>query len=589
MSGLEEAASRRVFLSVRHCLSFLLLLGFTASGCSPAQYAQQADRSAGKVISWGQESALGKSESFDVRYHPFTCEDRNDPGVILIGKKRIAIGTGPKQSLTPAECLEIAFRNSRELQLQKEDLFKSALALANARRGWNFPLLTGDLTGSVERSRQEGTTGWENSADAELGLSALQKLRGGAQISLATTISLASDLLGADSTTIGSLIEANLTQPLLRGAWRDLAYEDQYRLERDFVISVFKYKRFIETFAAEVLTSYYKVLQKRDRLKNEQANIKRLTETLALTRLLVQGGQVSRIQQDQAEQNLLEARVRYQQSQQSYRNALDEFKMTIGLPVGAMIELDYPDTLIKLNKAGPAPIPFKEDEAIQIAFSSRPDVLEEKAAVRDSAKDVEIAADAFLPQLDVVLGYSAPGGRRKRDFWNVQFHRHTRLAGVNFEYELDQTDNRDAYRNAIIAYNKARRDWEELCDRVRLEVRQSYRLLIQSRKSYELQLRNVKIALRRRKLAALQQKEGQASARDVLEAEEALRSAQNGLTSALIDYTTTRLKFLASLGMLEVDEKGFIHERKEPLTYGRIEQQYRCGIPEQKDDRLDSQ
>jgi hypothetical protein len=35
------------------------------------------------------------------------------------------------------------------------------------------------------------------------------------------------------------------------------------------------------------------------------------------------------------------------------------------------------------------------------------------------------------------------------------------------------------------------------------------------------------IAVRRRKLAALQQKEGQASARDVLEAEQALLEAQN--------------------------------------------------------------
>jgi len=105
-------------------------------------------------------------------------------------------------------------------------------------------------------------------------------------------------------------------------------------------------------------------------------------------------------------------------------------------------------------------------------------------------------------------------------------------------------------------------------------VRTSYRTLMQSERSYRLQLQNVQIAKRRRKLASLQQKAGQASARDVLEAEDALRRAENGLTNALISYTTTRLEFLATLGMLSVDEKGRIHERAEPFRFKPIERRY---------------
>ena len=139
---------------------------------------------------------------------------------------------------------------------------------------------------------------------------------------------------------------------------------------------------------------------------------------------------------------------------------------------------------------------------------------------------------------------------------------------------MDQTDNRDAYRNAIINLAGAKRNFAAFVDGVRLEVRQSYRTLLQSRRSYELQKRSVEIARRRRKLASLQQKEGEASARDVLEAEEALRSAQNGLTAALISYTTTRLEFLASLGMISVDEKGQIHERAKPFEFNRLTRRY---------------
>jgi outer membrane protein TolC len=92
--------------------------------------------------------------------------------------------------------------------------------------------------------------------------------------------------------------------------------------------------------------------------------------------------------------------------------------------------------------------------------------------------------------------------------------------------------------------------------------------------TYELQERNVQIAQRRSRLANLQLKEGLAAARDALEAEESLRTARNSLSGALVSYYSTRLAFLAKLGMLWVDEKGLLHERTEPFDFARIQRQY---------------
>ena len=104
-------------------------------------------------------------------------------------------------------------------------------------------------------------------------------------------------------------------------------------------------------------------------------------------------------------------------------------------------------------------------------------------------------------------------------FWATQFDRNRRFARLPLDYDLDQTDNRDAYRRALLAEGRARRNLEAFEDGVRLEVRQAYRSLLQSRRSYELQRRSVVIAIRRTKLARLQQKEGLVPARDVLDAE----------------------------------------------------------------------
>ncbi len=551
----------------------LLVFLLAAGGCTLNWYAKDADRIAYSSIRSAQGAAIGKAGAFNVKYRPFGGENDKD-GQIVVGKKVILIGSGKVQVLELDECLEIAFRNSREFQTEKEQLFSTALAVASDRRSWSWPLLAGQITGEADETRVRKGADTTESGSAQGAATLTQRLITGGVLVLGATLDFATDFLGSDGITAGSLIDVNFTQPLLQGAWRGLAYEDQYRLERDFLFAVFEYERFTQTFAADIIDQYYSVLQQRDQLANEAANIDRLKDTLALTRVQAEGGQVSRIQQDQAEQNLISAQVRYETNRQRYHNALDDFRLALGLPVEAQVELDYPGALEALVKAGPKPIGVKEPEAIGIALSVRPDVLGERAELRDAERDVDIAADNFLPQLDVEFDLSAPSVAPKK-FEEVRIDRRTLVNSVTFQYDIDQTDNRNTYRNAVIAMEKAKRDLAEFEDGVRIEVRQAYRTLLRSRRNYELQVRNVEIAKRRRKLASLQQKEGQASARDVLEAEEDLRSAQNGLTTAVIDYTTTRLTFLASLGMISVNEKGKVHERAEPFRFDRIQRRYK--------------
>lgn len=550
-----------------------LTVAVSAAGCSLSEYARQADQEALATIAAGQHGALGSGRPFDVTYRPVRAPTSRPAGAVQIGEKSLSAGDGKPVTITLPEALEIAARNSRSFQTRREQLYTDGLALANERRSWTWPQLGGDVTGDASWSATERGGRTAKSVATDVGPTLTQRLAGGGVLVLAATLDFATDFLGTSGATVGSLLDVNFTQPLLRGAWRDLAYEDLYRAERDFLFAVYAYERFTQTFAADIVTKYYAVLQQRDQLENEKANIERLEETLALTRVLVEGGQVSPIQRDQAEQNLLNAQVRFERNSQSYRNALDQFKIVLGLPVVANLELEYPGELERLAGLGPKAVVLDEARAVAAALTVRPDVLTEQAELRDAARDVEIAADSFLPQLDLELGVSAPGTDPRRP-QRLQLHRHTRAASLTFSYDVDQTDNRDAYRNAIINLAGAKRNFAAFVDGVRLEVRQSYRTLLQSRRSYELQKRSVEIARRRRKLASLQQKEGEASARDVLEAEEALRSAQNGLTAALISYTTTRLEFLASLGMISVDEKGQIHERAKPFEFNRLTRRY---------------
>jgi len=572
-------------------LTSLVMVLACIVGCARF-YASRADKTAYNSIAGGQNAALGDARGFDVKYSPF--EQVPKLSAIRVGKKTISIGKVPQAlldteskseklklddgltRLTLNDCLTIAYRSSRDLQDRKEELFRDALAVANGRRSWDFPLVDLALEGTGDHAKVHA--GSETAAGAGEGeLSITQRFVNGGVFTLAMALDTATDFVSWNSYAIGSMLDANFTQPLLRGAQAGLAYETQYRLERDFVLAVFDYERFTQTFGAGVVAQYYNVLRDRDTLENEWANISRLRQTYALTKVQVEVGQASRIAQDEAEQNLLNAQTRLQQSVETYRNSLDALKISLGLPVRADITVDYPKALNDLmsdaKASGLKPLGFDESRAIDIAMSVRPDLLTQRAGARDAERDVEIAADDFFPQLDLTVGFNAADGGGNRST-RLRWGDHTRTVGATFQYSLDQTDNRDAYRNAMLAAEQAKRDLDEFEDNVRLSVRRSYRSLVQSGISYRLQLRSVQTALSRRKLAALEQKEGLASTDDVLRAEESLRNAQNGLTQAMVSYTTTRLNFMADLGMIEVDDKGVLNERKQPFEFERIRKRY---------------
>ncbi len=597
------------------------------TGCTPAHYAEQADKAAYGLIEEKQDAALGGPRSFTIDGDILDVAAVDGQSRLMLRGEPLPVGDEPIRLVSLSECLEIASLASPQFQDEKEALYIEALALANVRHDWSG--FFGSLTGLV--SHEKGFDGAEtNSLEGELDVGFARRFAQGGLVTLGAGLTLFSDLTGINNTEFGSSLTAELTQPLWRGAWRDIAYEDLYRAERDLAISVLEYERFTQTFSTRITADFYQVLQDLDTLNNEQANITRLQQALRRTQVQVEGGQVSRIEQDQTEKNLLDAQVRLARLRQAYRTSLDRFKITMGLSTAVNVAPD-PTELAALGRRGPAAIPLVDEaalaaaaeraaaaaaaefdartadddaagqgvreafirrladvaynealeaqvdaaaeRAVEIALHTRPAVLRGRVAVRDAGRDVLIAADQFNPRVDLTARIGTEGTKPREPF-RVNFGRNERYAELLVDYPLDQTDNRDAYRLALIAEARQLRDYTTLIDTVRLDVVDTYRSLIRARRTYDLQLRNVAVAERRQRLAALEQAEGQASARDVLEAEEGLRDAQNGLTDALVGYETTRIEFLASLGLLDVDADGQYQERRDPMRFTRLSDYY---------------
>ena len=91
-------------------------------------------------------------------------------------------------------------------------------------------------------------------------------------------------------------------------------------------------------------------------------------------------------------------------------------------------------------------------------------------------------------------------------------------------------------------------------DEITAAVLQAQRSLEAARKSYDIQVEGVRLATRRVESADLNLQAGNATTRDVLEAENARIEAKNALTRALVDYATARLEFLRDVGILRSED-----------------------------------
>jgi outer membrane protein TolC len=125
---------------------------------------------------------------------------------------------------------------------------------------------------------------------------------------------------------------------------------------------------------------------------------------------------------------------------------------------------------------------------------------------------------------------------------------------------LERTFERNSYRSNLINFEQAVRNVQELEDQIKLNLRTGLSSLLEARESLRIQARAVTLARRRIDSTNLFLEAGRAQIRDVLEAQEALVSAQNAFTAAIVSYRVNELALQRDLGVLLVDERGLWRE-----------------------------
>ncbi|MDP6539487.1 MAG: TolC family protein, partial [Planctomycetota bacterium] len=375
----------------------------------------------------------------------------------------------------------------------------------------------------------------------------------GASIVAGIGLGVARNIGLGDGWTSESTLALSVTQPLLRGAGRRIVTESLTQAERDLLYEVRSFERFRRTFAVDIAGSYYRLLQQQDAVANEEANF----ETVRLIRLrneaLADAGRLSPIQVDQASQDELRSANRLLATRAALGSSVDEFKLTLGLPISIDLNLD-PTEFDRLQEAGLVEIGVGVDEAIAYALGHRLDFVTSLEQVEDAGRRVAVAADALRAGLDVSFSASSvsepdrPGRHVVDDV--------TWEASLGLDLPVDRLPERNAYRSQQIAHQAACRAHEQLEDVIRVGLRDTLRSALSTGEAHEINRNAVALAERRVANARMNLEAGRASTRDILEAQTAFLEAQNAATRSLVDFTLARLVLYRDMELLVVDEGG---------------------------------
>lgn len=535
---------------------------YSLAGCSPQDYKVEADEEVYRIIDEKWKQDYGSKVNYKISDTAPLPED------LQIAKTIPESGV-----LSLPRAVAIATVYNRQYQTEKELLYIKALDLRLARHEFEPQFFGGANSAYFKDGDDESIT-----TEADVGFN--QLLASGARISTGLTLAWAEILTGNMRSGLTTLMNTAVTQPLLRGSDSEIVMENLTQAERDTVYQIRSFNRFRQMLAVSIISQYYRVLQQFDRVQNAEENDNTLALIHERAEKLTRSGRLPRFELDQARQDKLEAWDVYLQAQKAYKQALDEFKITLSLPTTAEFTLDENElaalniTLLdQYNSLGSAVgesgfqeeelellalleieedennirKDFSESEVIETALTLRLDLANQADAVADADRKVLVAADNLRADLNLVAAANVSSEGSSDT---------VALFGVEVDLPLERMAEANEYRKALIALIQQKRTYEEAVDLVMLQVRRDHRDFTEAAERHRVQAEALSLAKKRFKNTFLLLQYGRTNTRDVLDAQEDLFDAQNAATDALVDHMLAMLEFYRDTGVLQIRPDG---------------------------------
>ena len=210
------------------------------------------------------------------------------------------------------------------------------------------------------------------------------------------------------------------------------------------------------------------------------------------------------------------------------------------------------------------PVEMDAKRALNIAAVSRRDWMNARAALVDSYRLIEFNANDLESNLDIVFSgdISNVGNNPAR----LRSTNGRLRVGLEFDAPLTRLGERNIYRQALIEYQQARRQYYETVDRINQGLRATLRTIELNKLNFELRRAAIRVAVDQVELIRLRLNEppkpgetvllGATTARDLVSALSALLAVQNDFLSVWVNYEVLRLGLDFNLGTMQLNKQG---------------------------------
>lgn len=223
----------------------------------------------------------------------------------------------------------------------------------------------------------------------------------------------------------------------------------------------------------------------------------------------------------------------------------------------ALVEtiVDLSETPGFAQSSGLTKLDVDVDEAMLTALVQRLDLMNQRGDVADAWRQIKLRGDSLRSILNVRAAQSIRTRTGSKNPFEFSFDDSTTELSLEFDTPLNRRVERNNFRAALINYQLALRNLIEAEDNIKFDIRNDLREIELDQNQYQIAIASAALAYERVASTRLQLATGQGNitARDFLEAQQAYTQSLSDVARQHIGYILDRIQFFLDLEQLQVD------------------------------------
>ena len=315
----------------------------------------------------------------------------------------------------------------------------------------------------------------------------------------------------------------------------------------------------------DVRAAFYQALLASEQARVSQLSVERTRETVSELARQVSLGVTPKFQRLSTEVELANLETTFMQVQNAEQTALDQLKMTLGIPVVQPIRLEG---ALRADDIG-SYLTVSADDAVTLALDHRPDLEQIRLNIELQHINSRVTRTDYLPELSAFANYSYVGNvpanrvfiisdptdpfsfsKGTNTFFSDSYWDQSFSVGLQLNWRLfDGFQNRHRAQQQKIAADRLQVQYQQQLQGIRQEVAMALRNLEAARQQILSQERNVERAELNYTFAEKRLQEGVSSPLEERNASDQLDQSRLNYLQAVHDFLRARSAFETAVGM----------------------------------------